>query len=301
MSLTNEEVRFLSIQLLTAETERDRQTRVGASDLANQCDRCLAAALAGQKERSAITDRYWLGARLGTAMSLLFEERADGKDTLEAEKHVFFGDIPGYGRVGGSIDLLEVKERQVIDWKGATRQDIALLEDYLQSQGLWRADLPPRWEKQKDTTKYEGGYKFKIDSNTVVSLSARAYAEKMAKMVSKMGAYYGQLNLYCHSGVADRGSVVFFARNGNGMYDNPGLDNYDNQAFKHDIFVWSFDYDRAYAEALLARAGDIWALLQSGRPISSFESHEHCFTCEQAQWVADDVAAPVVATIGAAA
>lgn len=301
MSLTNAELRHLAITLLTAETERDRQTRVGASDLANQCDRCLAAALAGQKERSAITVRYWLGSRIGTAMSLLFEERAAAVEGLEAEKHVFFGDIPGYGPVGGSIDLLEVKERQVIDWKGTTRQDIAILEDYLQSQGLWRVGLPPRWEKQKDTAKYEGGYKFKIDSNTVISLSARDFASKTAKMVSKFTGYYGQLNLYCHSGVADRGSVVFFARNGNGMYDNPGLDNYDNQAFKHDVFVWSFDYDRAYAEALLSRAGDIWALLQGGRAVSTFDSHEHCFTCEQAQWVADEVAAPVVATLGAAA
>lgn len=280
--LNDEEVRHMAISLFTQESDRDRQVRVGASDLSNQCDRCLAAAMLGEKNRSAVTDRYWLGRVMGTAMGLLAEEQVKGRSDLEAEKHVWFGDIPGYGRVGGSIDLLSAADRHLFDWKGTKRADIAILEDFLQARGLWRVGLAPRWELQA-----RGGYKFKIDSKTVMTISAREHDEKMRKMEYKFSGYYGQLNLYCHSGVADTASVIFFARDGNGMYDNPGLDYYLDPSRKHDIFVWSFDYDRDYAEALLRRAGDIWAGLQAGAPSASFDPHELCFVCDMEREIVD--------------
>ena len=279
--LTNEEVRHLVVSLLTKETDRDRQTRVGASDLANPCDYCLAAKMAGVNVRDAIDDRYYLGRLFGTGIGMLLEDRAQDDASLEPEKHVWFGDIPGYGPVGGSIDLNLAGEDHLIDYKSAYRRDIALLEDYLQSLGLWRVGEEPRWEKQKDTARYEGGHKLRVTSDTTISLSKRDYDGRMAKMRHKVDGYYNQLTLYMNSGVAQRASIVFIARDGNGAWDNPALDGYEDPRKKRDVFVWSFDYSEDHANAVLNRAGDIWSRLEAGASLDDFESDELCFVCSR--------------------
>ena len=276
--MTDAEVRHLTISLLTQETDRDRQTRVGASNLSDPCDRSLAYAMAGESNRSAAIDRYWLGRVIGSAMGGLWEDRAIREPNLTPEKHVWFGDIAGYGKVGGSIDLLVEDEDHLIDYKGTTRADIAILEDLLQAWGLHRVGEKPRWEHMA-----RGNWKLTIKTDVVMSLSDAKYKKAMEKMEFKLNRYRGQLSLYMLSGAASRASIVFFARDGNAGFDNPALDGYENPNRKHDIFVFSFNLDREFAEGLLTRAGDIWAKLQAGAKPKDFEAHDLCFECELAR------------------
>lgn len=293
--LTNDEARHLGVSLMLQATERDSQERIGASDMANPCDRCLAASMSGVKIRSITDERWWLPRVIGTAMSMLMEERAP-KNTdyhLLPEEHVYFADLAGYGKVGGSIDLLIPDERHLMDWKGEYRWRIALLEDLFRSYGMWRVDEEPRWEKQKDTAKYEGGYKYKPDSRTVVSLSARHYAEEIEHMKFKLEKYHGQLSLYMRSGVAGAATLFFFARDGHGGFDTPALEGYIDPKRKHDTFCHTFLYDEEAADALVARAERTWAALESGATYADFEGHAQCFTCSKAQ--EDNTVADVIA------
>jgi len=259
MTLTDNEVRHLAIDLLTAPTERDRQTRIGASNLGNQCDYCLAAAFKGVSRGTPMTDRAWLGRTIGTAMSLLFEQRAAGRDDLLPEHHVWFAEIAGYGKVGGSIDLLIPGERSLIDWKGTTRQKLLVLIDFIQIQ----RGLKPLYGR----------------THAEVKLSERKYAEEMEKMRFKVDGYYAQQQLYMRSGVADRASLFFYTRGGTGWWDNPGLDHYETEGKVHDTFVLSFDYDADYADALVARGQRIWDRLSEGADLEEFDRHEMCFPC----------------------
>lgn len=275
MTLTAEEVRALTIELLTEETDRDRQTRVGASDLSDQCDRSLAYALLGETNRSSVTDRYWLGRVIGSSVGALLESRAITRPELSPERHVWFGDIPGYGCVGGSIDLLV--DRTIVDFKGAWRKDIALIEDYLQRQGVHRVGEKPRYEQQA-----RGNYKFNVATDQVLTMSANAYEHALKKVEYKVDRYVGQVSLYALSGVADYCVLQFFARDGNAGYDNPGLEGYADPRRKHDLFPWGFEPDLDYARFLLDRAARIWAQLQDGATPSDFEAHPLCFACEKA-------------------
>lgn len=273
---TDEEVRHLAIDLMTEATERDAQTRIGASNLSNGCDFCLASNFLGNDRSTPITDRAWLGRVLGTAIHFVLEWRVNRRirqmrDRLQgakAEHHVWFADIEGYGQVGGTIDLL-LTARHLLDWKGSTRKKIALLHDYLLSQGVYPEGTVPKWVLQK-----RGNYKFGNDS-----LSASEYAAEMASMAHKVTGYYGQATLYMHGSGAHRASLVFVARDGTGYFDNPAGDRYADPKATHDIFVLSFDYAEEYALALIRRGQDIWNHLQAGGTPDDFERHAHCFAC----------------------
>lgn len=280
--LTNDEARDLMVELLTAETDRDRQVRVGPSNLADPCDRSVAYALLGETNRTAFVDRYWLGRVIGTAVGGLLEDRAAGKPGLEAEKRVKVGTIPGYGDVFGSIDLLV--DRTVVDYKGAWRKDIALLEDYLQRKGLHRVGEVPRFKfvKAAGRQKYDRRV-LSIATGTVLEMTEPEYEHALRKVEYKFNGYAGQTSLYALSGVADHCVIAMFARDGNAGFDNPGLDGYVDPRRKHDIWTWGFPADLEYAQALLDRAGRIWARLQGGGSPADFEAHELCFACSKAQ------------------
>jgi hypothetical protein len=261
--LSDEEVRHLVITTLTAPTARDKQTRIGASTLANGCDFCLASNFTGDTRATPITDRAWLGRTLGTAFHGLMESRIDvvrqQYPQALAEHHVWFTTLRGYGPVGGSIDLLVPEARLMIDPKGGVRKKVLPLLDYLAIQ---RGEEPQYGRTHKD-----------------VKLSEKAYAEEMAKIAYKVTGYFGQQNLYMHSRVADRASLLFFNRDGTGWFDNPAADRYLDPKAVHDINVLSFDYDEAYALALIQRGQDIWDHLEAGGKPDDFERNPLCFPC----------------------
>lgn len=282
---TDEEIRHLAISLLKAPTSRDKQVRIGASNLSNGCDRCLAFNFLGDDRSTPITDRAWMGRVLGTAFHSILEQRVnelvDNDDLNEAgtaemrrqmaaliglnpdakpEVHTYFADIAGYGPVGGTIDLL-LSALQLVDWKGSTRKKICILIDYMQIQ----QGLEPTFGRRR----------------TWVKLSDKEYATEMEKMAYKVTGYYGQQNLYMHGSGRKRASLVFIARDGTGWFDNPAGQRYDDPTAVHDIHVMSFDYDQAYAEWLIDRGQRIFSHLEAGGKPTDFESHALCFACEQ--------------------
>lgn len=284
MILTDQELRHMTISVLTQKTERDMQTRIGASDLSDQCDVCLGFKFAGMERTVPFIEGLWMGRTWGTAQHSILENKItealtfDGLEgaTLQlareqaetilglhpdarTEVHVFFCDIPGYGPVGGTIDA-DLPE-QIIDWKSSTRKKICPLLDYMEI----RAGRPARYGR----------------TNTWVKLSEKEYAAEMLSMEYKVNGYFGQLNLYLRGAGKSHGSIVFLNRDGTGAFDNPGGARYEDPKAVHDVNVISFDYDEAYTDALIARGAAIWAHIETGGNPADFTSHPMCYTCGQ--------------------
>ena len=322
--LTDDELRYAFVQILRMETARTKQTRIGASDLCDRCDRCLAMKMRGIKRTSPQAERPWFGREWGTAVHGLMESRIneitawERDETLtpqereqmrllvqaayglpegtRSERRVKICDIPGYGEVFGTIDV--DMPHQIVDFKGSTRMKSALLHDYL--EGV-RGGTDMRWEKQRDTKAYQGGYKLKLDSKTTASLSYKAFQDEMAKMVYKMDGYFGQQSLYMHARRLEgqpvaKGSIAWLNRDGNGWADDPASEAWV-AARHHDVWILSFDYNHDYALALIDRGAAVYAKLEAGAEFAEFEQSEWCYACsfekEQLEIPDIDVPAPV--------
>ena len=283
--LESHEVHYFAAAMIGAETERDRQTQIGASSLSNPCDNCLAAEFSGIHRFSEFAERPYFGRSLGTLIHVGLAERQAIADEMfpgiRMEERVSCAFIPGYGEIPGHFDA-QPTAQHVLDWKGSLRWRIALLEDLLQIRGLHRVGSEPRWKKQKDTKAYEGGYKFAADERTVVSLSAKEYRHEMEEMEYKYKWYFGQQNLYANAVSAAAASLIFIARDGTGFFDNPAFSGFNDPDRKHDIFVLTFAFSKTYTEALIARGTRIWELLSAGAPLSTFTPHELCSYCTYA-------------------
>lgn len=109
-------------------SERDKQSTIGPSNMANPCNRCLAFEMAG----TPIPGRETLFAWNGTSTHLHVEQRIGDLQQREqvaqsiafakqffdgalTEVKVFVVEIPGYGKIHGHIDLLT--DTLVVDWK----------------------------------------------------------------------------------------------------------------------------------------------------------------------------------------
>ena len=74
--------------------------------------------------------KYWLGAKIGTAIHYLLEsfiEDADLEDFPElkgakVEEKIHLGTIEGYGEINSKPDLVLVEDKHLIDWKTTSRQ-----------------------------------------------------------------------------------------------------------------------------------------------------------------------------------
>jgi hypothetical protein len=279
----DEGIRHLAISLLTVPTARDKQRRIGASDLSNGCDRCLAGKFLGDSRETPMTARTWMGRVLGTAFHGVLEGRiAEVLDftnftpeevrhaagvlglpiEARAEVHTFFAELRGYGPVGGTIDLELPGE--IVDWKGSTRKKLCLLIDFMQTQ----KGLPAPYGR----------------THKEIKLSEKQYAEEMEKMAYKVQGYYGQQTLYMHGKVQEgedvrRATLVFLNRDGTGFFDVPSENRYDDEKAVHDVHVIGFNYNAAYAESLIARGQAIWDYLEAGGEPTAFPSHPQCFPC----------------------
>lgn len=290
MAESDSDIRFLAISLMKAPTARDMQTTIGASNLADGCDYCLACNLIGDMRETPVNDRAFLGRVQGTATHGIMQDRMDlarglveadlnvadmrrkaqallyeigsRYPTAETETHRWIGEIRGYGRFGGTIDLKI--PGCIVDWKGSTRKKSLVLQDYMRiAQGLEAY----YGRKHKD-----------------VKLSEKEYDEAMLDQEYKVTGLYGQQNLYMHADVEAGGdgthaALVFFNRDGNGWFDNPSEDRYDDPTAVHDVWVMSFDYDRAYALAQIKRGQDIFDHLDAGGKPGDYARHPRCFPC----------------------
>jgi hypothetical protein len=299
--MNSDEVRYLGIALLNQEDDRDRQTQVGASDLANGCDRCVANRLLGRTIVNPRADSLWLGRELGTAIHRRYEleiqtalesERLGLRQMAasvaalrggRSERRVAIAEIRGYGPVGGTIDV--DLEDDVIDVKGSTRKKSCLMHDYM--------------------AKIRGEEPIFGRTHAQVKLSQRDYDEQMAGMVHKMDSYYSQTMEYglgrenegrpvsmCH--------ILWVNRDGNGIFDVPGGQRYDDPKAVHDIWALSFPYNREAALAVVARGQRIWDALQEGVELKDIPAAPHCFPCSvELDMIKNDL--DIEATLGVAA
>jgi len=283
--LTDEEFRTLAIKLLTTKTDRDKQTRIGASTLSGGCDKCLAEAFLGNNTSSPLAERAWMGRTWGTAQHSILEQRLnealdfDGltgsaleqareqvqtllglNPDAKAERHVMIADIPGYGWFGGTIDI-DLGD-QIGDWKSTTRKKLCVLIDFINiTRGL---DAPYG------------------RTHTWVKMSEKVYAEEMLMMRYKVDGYFGQAMLYLLGSGAKRASLIMLARDGTGVNDNPAANRYEDPKAVHDVYVLSFDFDPAHAQWLIDRGATIWAHLEAGGKPADMASHPQCFSCKTA-------------------
>lgn len=97
------------IEQVTQSTERDKQKRVGPSELGNPCPKCLGRALMGESSDRDFSLYPWLG----TAVHEYMENHTF--PDAEHEMKLYVGDVPGYGPIKGTTDLY--LDGTVGDWK----------------------------------------------------------------------------------------------------------------------------------------------------------------------------------------
>lgn len=108
------------IKELTKPSERDKQRKVGPSELGNLCERCLAEKLLGvhQDEKT-----HPLAPMIGTAFHLYLENTI-GLERYLKETKVTVGEIEGYGAIRGTADGFDVSTGHVVDYKVLSKKKI---------------------------------------------------------------------------------------------------------------------------------------------------------------------------------
>lgn len=135
---------------IAAGDDRDRQRRIGPSEIGNTCVRCLAGRLIGEPpvERGG----YPLAPWIGTAVHAYLERivPATHPDVpLRTETRVTVGDIEGYGTVTGTADL--VVGRHLVDYKVLSRKNMQGLRRafVITPRGVSFADVPKKHTAQQ--------------------------------------------------------------------------------------------------------------------------------------------------------
>lgn len=105
---------------LTKPSERDKQRKVGPSELGDLCERCLAEKLLSvHKEEKT----HPLAPMIGTAFHLYLENVIGLKDYLKETK-VTVGTIEGYGDIHGTADGFDTATGHVVDYKVLSKKKI---------------------------------------------------------------------------------------------------------------------------------------------------------------------------------
>lgn len=103
------EIRLQVIQELTKKTERDKQRKVGPSEIGNPCTQCLGRALMDERREQDFSLYPWIG----TAVHYFMEHNTFPE--AEHELRLYVGDIEGYGSISGTTDMY--MDATAIDWK----------------------------------------------------------------------------------------------------------------------------------------------------------------------------------------
>lgn len=126
MPLTDNEVKSLVTDLLKTKSKRDKQSRIGASEIGNPCEYCVAHRLAGTPRRES---KFWMGARIGTGIHAELEKEIekhvdkaqDNKFKLledaASEYNLHITDMEGYGEIRSTADLMVTQALHLIDFK----------------------------------------------------------------------------------------------------------------------------------------------------------------------------------------
>lgn len=131
--IKDERVKEIALELLKQKSDRDEQKLIGASDFSDPCAFHLAKKLLGEPEQPA---KYWLGAKIGTAIHLLLEDgiaKANLDELPElsgalVEHKIVLGELEGYGTIKSKPDLASVAGKHLIDWKTTSRDKLKKIQ-----------------------------------------------------------------------------------------------------------------------------------------------------------------------------
>lgn len=195
------------IEALTAKTERDKQFRVGPSDIGNPCPKCLGRALAHDKEEQDFSLYPWIG----TAVHYFLESNVF--PDAEHELKLYVGEVEGYGPIEGTTDLY--RDGVVLDWKIVGLKKIK----------SYRVSGPP--------------------------VQYRYQAQLYARGCELAGMPVESI------------AICFIPRDSGNV---------------NDIYIHEEAYQPEMAEAILARAGKIYAIVQD-EGWEGLPSDESCYNC----------------------
>lgn len=124
--ITDTRVKELALSLFGQASSRDSQKKVGASDFSDPCEYHLASKLMGAEQPAF---KYWMGARVGTAVHEFLEARIPTSDfelypefaSAVIEQKIELGELPNYGKISSKPDLALVEGKHLIDWKTSKR------------------------------------------------------------------------------------------------------------------------------------------------------------------------------------
>lgn len=127
----------LAVSNVFAPTERDKQMRIGVSEIGDDCERCIADKLLGiphDTKDAAVP----LAPFLGTAFHAFAESRTKNEPNVLAEQRVEVCDLEDYGRISGSVDRFDIAAATVLDWKLLSRKKISAFRKSIK----WDDGLP---------------------------------------------------------------------------------------------------------------------------------------------------------------
>lgn len=113
------DIRTKVIQEITKPTARDKQRKVGPSEIGNPCAHCLGRALAGERRPQDFSLYPWIG----TAVHYYMEH-----ETFKDEAHelrLYVGSIEGYGDIKGTTDMWYADAKAAVDWKIVGKRKIS--------------------------------------------------------------------------------------------------------------------------------------------------------------------------------
>ena len=247
-----------ALEIVGAPTDRDRQRRVGPSELGEVCERCLADKIRGTYEdKRAGTP---LAPLLGTAFHLLAQQRLSNSPEGRAglilvEKRVDVAQVDGYGPIRGTVDLFDIERGEVIDWKVLSKARIAGISSVVHSR------LDGSVLMDRDKIIWETAWKY--------------YAQMMlyGYALERDGYEVGQASLLMIPRDASTDVLPGCAR------------------------VLVFQYRRAVAEAVLGRFSELVTRVrgekknEGGVPSGGYESSPGCYRCKRLKKEEADMAA----------
>lgn len=290
----------MTVDLFKQQKPRDKQRKVGASNLSNGCDYHLALDLLGTVRSPSVQDRAFMGRNVGDAIDDLLSDRFEKAKSIlgsmvamrypdtQIQDNFPIGVLGTYGEVRSTTDWFIPSARRVGDWKNTLDAKLSIIMD------AWE-DLngrPARFGRLHKSHKQK-------------TLSEAAYAKEIEAAKYKIETYLRQITLYGR-GKAMQGydvetlCIVFISRDNTGWFDNPAFDGYDDPSKLHAVEVIPFWYDPEFAEAVWERGLSIWEALENGADAESFERHPLCWACS----VSGETAKPAldnVVTIGGVA
>lgn len=118
--MAKSELKFQLINQITRPSARTQQFRVGPSSLGNPCAQCLGRELSATEY--VPEDDFSMYPWIGTAVHAYLEDNIFQSDDFLHEQRLYVGDIPLYGPVKGTADLVHKEATDKLgtfvgDWK----------------------------------------------------------------------------------------------------------------------------------------------------------------------------------------